>query len=54
MLYSFTFNKFLVLNPSPSCAEVKNAWSYIFTPQYICMAWCLIKQETRLYEVVLN
>jgi hypothetical protein len=31
----------------PSSAEV-NAWSYNFTPQYVFMAWCLIKQEIRL------
>jgi len=28
----------------PSNAEVKNAWSYISTPQYVFLAWCLIKQ----------
>jgi hypothetical protein len=27
----------------PSSAEVKNAWSYISTPQYAFMAWCLVK-----------
>jgi hypothetical protein len=25
----------------PSSVEVKNAWSYTFTPQYVFMAWCL-------------
>jgi hypothetical protein len=30
--------------PPPS-AEVKNAWSYISTPQYAFMAWCLIKHR---------
>jgi hypothetical protein len=25
----------------PSNADVKNAWSYTFTPQYVFMAWCL-------------
>jgi hypothetical protein len=27
----------------PSNAEVKNAWSYTSTPQYVFMAWCLVK-----------
>jgi hypothetical protein len=29
----------------PSSAEVKNAWSYTFTPQYVFMAWCLVKHK---------
>jgi hypothetical protein len=29
----------------PSTAEVKNAWSYTSTPQYVFMAWCLVKQR---------
>jgi len=29
----------------PSGAEIKNAWSYIFTPPYIFMVWCLIKHR---------
>jgi hypothetical protein len=29
----------------PSSAEVKNAWSYNFTPQYAFMAWCLVKHR---------
>jgi hypothetical protein len=28
-----------------SSAEVKNAWSYISTPQYVFMAWCLVKHK---------
>jgi len=29
---------------SPSSnVEVKNTWSYISTPQYVFLAWCLIK-----------
>jgi hypothetical protein len=28
----------------PSIAEVRNAWSYTSSPQYVFMAWCLIKQ----------
>jgi hypothetical protein len=27
---------------SPPSAEVKNMWSYISTPRYIFMTWCLI------------
>jgi hypothetical protein len=29
----------------PSNAEIKNAWSYTFTPQYVFMAWCLVKHR---------
>jgi hypothetical protein len=29
----------------PPSAEIKNAWSYTSTPQYICMAWCLVKHR---------
>jgi len=29
----------------PSSAEVKAAWSYASTPQYIFMAWCLVKHR---------
>jgi hypothetical protein len=29
----------------PSSAEVKNAWSYASTPQYVFMAWCLVKHR---------
>jgi hypothetical protein len=29
----------------PSSAEVENAWSYISTPQYVFIAWCLVKQR---------
>jgi hypothetical protein len=37
----------------PSSAKVKNVWGYTSTPQYVFMAWCLIKQELRLYGVFL-
>jgi hypothetical protein len=30
---------------SPSSAEVKNAGSYTSTPQYVFMAWCLVKHR---------
>jgi hypothetical protein len=33
-------------SPPPS-AEVKNAWSYTSTPQYVLMAWCLVKQKDK-------
>jgi hypothetical protein len=29
----------------PSSAEVKNAWSYTSTPQYVFIAWCLVKHR---------
>jgi hypothetical protein len=25
--------------------DVKNAWSYTFTPQYVFIAWCLVKHR---------
>jgi hypothetical protein len=31
----------------PSSAEVKNAWSYTSTPQYVFMAWCLVKRRDK-------
>jgi hypothetical protein len=30
---------------SPSSAEVKNSWSYTTTPQYVFMAWFLVKHR---------
>jgi hypothetical protein len=30
-------------NSPPSSVEVKNAWSYTSTPQYVFMAWCSVK-----------
>jgi hypothetical protein len=32
-------------NSPPSSAEVKNAWSYTSTPQYVFMVWCLVKHR---------
>jgi hypothetical protein len=29
----------------PSSAESRNVWSYTSTPQYIFMAWCLVKHK---------
>jgi len=33
----------------PSSAEVKNAWSYTYTPQYAFMAWCSAEAQGQLY-----
>jgi hypothetical protein len=37
----------------PSSAEVKNAWSYTSNPQYVSMAWCLVKHRDNftLYQI---
>jgi hypothetical protein len=29
----------------PSSVEVKNKWSYTYTPQYVFMVWCIIKHR---------
>jgi hypothetical protein len=40
---------------SPPCsAEVKNAWIYTYTPQYVFAARCLVKLWIRLHEMVLS
>jgi hypothetical protein len=31
----------------PSSAKVKNAWSYTPLPQYVFMAWCLVKHRDK-------
>jgi len=31
-----------------SSAEVKNAWSYISTPQFVLMSWCLIQYRDNI------
>jgi hypothetical protein len=31
--------------PSPSSAEVENAWSYASTPQYVFKTWFLVKER---------
>jgi hypothetical protein len=28
-------------------AKVKNVWSYISTPPYVCMTWCLIERRVQ-------
>jgi hypothetical protein len=33
----------------PSSAEVKNAWGYTSIPQYVFMAWCLVKRRDNFY-----
>jgi len=38
-------------SPPPS-AEVKNTWSYISTPPYVFMAWCLLKYILCLHGVI--
>jgi hypothetical protein len=37
----------------PSNTEVKNACSYTSTPQYVFMAWCLVKAQGQLYLYLL-
>jgi hypothetical protein len=39
----------------PSSAKVKNAWSYTSTPQYVFMAWCLVKRRDNFtfYPIIL-
>jgi hypothetical protein len=34
-----------------SSAEVKNAWSYTSTPQYVFMACCLVKPRDNLHKI---
>jgi hypothetical protein len=38
----------------PFSAEIKNAWSYTSTPQYVFMAWCLVKHRDNYYYLVLR
>jgi hypothetical protein len=43
------------VDPStPSSSKISNKRGYAFTPQYLFMAWCLIKQKVRLHRVMLN
>jgi hypothetical protein len=39
---------------SPFIAEVKNAWSYTSTPQYVFMAWCLVKHRDNFTFLLLE
>jgi hypothetical protein len=38
----------------PSSAAVKNVWSYTSTPQYVFMAWCLVKHRDSFTFTLLN
>jgi hypothetical protein len=38
----------------PSNAEVKKVWSYTSTPQYVFMAWCLVKHREDFTFTLLN
>jgi len=33
--------------PPPSSVEVKNAWRYTSIPQYVFIAWCLVKHRNK-------
>jgi hypothetical protein len=34
-----------IFHSPPSSSEVTNVWSYISTPPYVFMAWCLVRRE---------
>jgi hypothetical protein len=36
----------------PTNAEVKNAWSYTFTPQYVFMARCLVHRDNFTFAFI--
>jgi hypothetical protein len=36
----------------PSRAEVKSSWGYTSTPQYVFMAWCLVKHTAACSSLV--
>jgi hypothetical protein len=38
----------------PFNAEVKNAWSYTYTPQYVFMEWCLFKHRDNFIFTLLQ
>jgi hypothetical protein len=38
----------------PSSAIVENVWSYISTPSYVFMVWCVIKHRIHLHVVLLS
>jgi hypothetical protein len=38
----------------PSSAEVKNVWSYTSTPQYVFIAWCLVKHRDNFTFTCVN
>jgi hypothetical protein len=37
----------------PSSAEVKNAWRYTSAPQYVFMAWCLVKHKNTFTFIII-
>jgi hypothetical protein len=37
----------------PSSAELKNVWSYISTPQYVFIAWCLVKHRDNFTFIII-
>jgi hypothetical protein len=39
---------------APSNAEIKNAWSYTSTPQYVFMALCLVKHRDNFFNFTLS
>jgi len=38
----------------PSFVEAKIMWSYIFTPPYISMVWCLIEEQICFHGMVVS
>jgi hypothetical protein len=40
-----TFTSLFVFHPLPPASAEVNAWSYTSTPQYVFMAWCLVKHR---------
>jgi hypothetical protein len=38
----------------PLSAEVKNAWSYNFTSEYVCTVWYLVKQREKFALTLLH
>jgi len=55
-LFSFPHNSVsLFWDPhSLSNAEVKNAWSYTSTPQYVFTAWCSVKKDRDNFTFTFN
>jgi hypothetical protein len=44
-VYLISLDVYLLCHSVPCSARVKSEWSCASTPQYVSMAWCLIKQE---------
>jgi len=48
--FLFDFHIVYYINQSPPfSADVKNAWNYASNPQYVFMAWCLVKHRDFYY-----